>query len=199
MPKASTNEDRAKVKLRVIEFELEGGNASVENSIRQLTHALSLRNGTPIAPPKTPKEIGVGSPPPATEIEDPAQDAEYTDVPETTTEPTAKPAKPKASYEPPIPNYLPELDPALEFKEYAAASPQTKHTKRYLVTAIWLRDVKQLQSVTIDHIYTCYKNAGWPITIRDWDSNFRSLVGQKWMRRTETGQYAVNPLGEGKL
>ena len=31
MPKGTTNEDRAKVKFRVIEFELEGGNANVEN------------------------------------------------------------------------------------------------------------------------------------------------------------------------
>lgn len=199
MPKP-TNDDRAKVKLRVIEFELEGGNASVENSIRQLTHALALRNGATVAPTKTPKEIGAGSPTQPAEVEDPAQDAEYEDVEETAAEPSPnRPTKPKASWDPPAPNYLPDLDPTLEFKEYAAARPQTKHTKRYLVAAIWLRDVKQLPSVTIDHIYTCYKNAGWPIAFRDWDSHFRSLVGQKWMRREEPGQYAVNPLGEGKL
>src|SRR5215471_14259533 len=57
-------EDRAKVKLRVIEFELEGGNASVENSIRQLTNALATRNGSPktVAPAKPSKELAAASP-----------------------------------------------------------------------------------------------------------------------------------------
>jgi hypothetical protein len=36
MPKGNSSEDRAKVKLRMIECELEGGIASVENRIRQL-------------------------------------------------------------------------------------------------------------------------------------------------------------------
>jgi hypothetical protein len=40
MPKGSgVVEDRAKVKFRFIEFELEGGNAAVENSVRNLTTA----------------------------------------------------------------------------------------------------------------------------------------------------------------
>ncbi len=44
MPKGhGGTEDRAKVKLRVIEFELEGGNAAVENSIRQITNSLAIR------------------------------------------------------------------------------------------------------------------------------------------------------------
>jgi hypothetical protein len=73
MPKNSGGgEDRAKVKLRVIEFELEGANSSVENSIRQLTAALTFRSN--VAPPRTPplketREIAVGAP-------DDIQDAE---------------------------------------------------------------------------------------------------------------------------
>jgi hypothetical protein len=37
-------EDRAKVKLRITDFELEGSNASVENSIRQIVQGLNARN-----------------------------------------------------------------------------------------------------------------------------------------------------------
>src|ERR1700722_15680468 len=40
------SDDRAKVKFRVIEFELEGGNAAVENSVRNLTNAITQKNGT---------------------------------------------------------------------------------------------------------------------------------------------------------
>ena len=46
-------EYRAKVKLRVIEFELEGANSSVESSVRQLTSALSTRSsGVAAGPPQ---------------------------------------------------------------------------------------------------------------------------------------------------
>jgi len=59
MPNGNTGgEDRAKVKLRVIEFELEGGNTSVENSIRQLTNALTIRSAiTKPLHPRQPKEL----------------------------------------------------------------------------------------------------------------------------------------------
>jgi hypothetical protein len=52
MPKGNGGaEDRAKVKLRVIECELDGANNSVESSIRKLTSALSIRsNGGALKP-----------------------------------------------------------------------------------------------------------------------------------------------------
>ncbi len=112
--------------------------------------------------------------------------------------PTA-PARAKTPYNPPQPKYLPDLDPQNEFKDYAAKSPQTKHTKRYLLAAMWLRDVKQKATMNIDQVYTCYRTAGWPTNIRDWDSNFRSLVKQNWMRRESPGEYTINPLGEAAL
>ena len=108
-------------------------------------------------------------------------------------------AKPKPQYNPPVPKYLHELDPQNEFKEYASKSPQTQHTKRYLLAAVWLRDFKGKETMNTDQVYTCYKTAGWPINIKDWDSNFRSLVKRQWMRRTETGEYTINPVGESAL
>jgi hypothetical protein len=125
------------------------------------------------------------------------EEAEFTE----TTEPEAPitPHKPKTQYSPPQPKYLPDLDPQNEFKEYAAKHQQAKHTKRYLLVALWLRDVKQKPTVNIDQMYSCYKTAGWPTNIKDWDSNFRSLVKQEWLRRESTGEYAINPLGESAL
>lgn len=87
-------EDRAKVKLRVIEFELEGSNASVESSIRQPTQALSNRNGSPakvVSSSKPAKELGGAT---TTEEADPLE-AEVVDAQETETESSA-PATPKA-------------------------------------------------------------------------------------------------------
>src|SRR5690242_10975476 len=59
MAKSNTGaDDHAKVKVRVIEFELEGGNATVENSIRQLTTALTNRPvGPKVIPAKQVKDL----------------------------------------------------------------------------------------------------------------------------------------------
>jgi hypothetical protein len=111
MPKGTTNEDRAKVKFRVIEFELEGGNANVENSIRQLAHAFTNHgNGGParVATPKPPKELSAGAP--AEDIDEVAAEAEYikpTDV--EIGAPPAKPAKPRSVYMPRAPQYIHDL------------------------------------------------------------------------------------------
>src|SRR5258708_2441782 len=111
MPKGNSGgEDRAKVKLRVIEFELEGGNASVENSIRQLTQALTTRtNGTPAKqlPPRTPAALPAGADEEADnpdEVTD-AEFAEGADVP-------AAPAKPRTPRRPTVPEPI-EVDLAI--------------------------------------------------------------------------------------
>jgi hypothetical protein len=126
------------------------------------------------------------------------EEADFAEATEEAPAPVA-PSKPKTQYNPPQPKYLPDLDPQNEFKEYAAKKPQTKHTKRYLLATTWLRDVKQKPTMNIDQVYTCYRTAGWPTNIRDWDSNFRSLVKQNWLRRESPGEYAINPLGESAL
>src|SRR3954470_206001 len=104
------NEDRAKVKLRVIEFELEGGNASVENSIRQLTHALTVRNG------QVPPAKSAPAPRQVVELAEPEPAEEYVEEPEvleTNAEDdgSTKGGKPrtKSTYKPPLPNYLHDL------------------------------------------------------------------------------------------
>jgi len=175
-----------------------------DGNLTELTHAITsaLRPQTVhhLPPPAPLRELpaGNGHPPAA---DDPGiEDAEI--VQPSDTDPPAAPAatpRAKAPYNPPPPKYIPDLDPQNEFKDYATNNQQTKHTKRYLLAAMWLRDVKQKETMNIDQVYTCYRTAGWPTTIRDWDSNFRSLVKQNWMRRVSPGEYAINPLGEAAL
>jgi len=136
----SGGEDRAKVKLRVIEFELEGANSSVENSIRQLTAALTARtNGTPKLPPgKPPKELASGDTaqsyqePEELEAEIVAEDA---DAPPAKT----KSAKPRSKTKPPT--YLPDLITDFDgFKAFAKEKVPESRTQQYLVAAYWLKE-----------------------------------------------------------
>lgn len=201
------NEDRAKVKLRVIEFELEGGNASVENSIRQLTQALTNRNGQSspargIVPPRQAKEIGAPEPnEPETEEYAEAPEVLEADAPDSDGAKANK-SKARSTYKPPLPTYLHDLDMngnGTSFKDYASTKPTKKHTVRYLIAAHWLKEHGDSPTVTTDKIYTCYKTAGWPLNITDWDINLRQQVKTDRFRAVNPGEYAITPLGDGDL
>ena len=206
MPKGNTGEDRAKVKFRVIEFELEGGNAAVENSIRTLTTAITQSTSpTPqrLLPPRQPKELSAPSTP-ESGTDDRGEHFEVVDA--KLSEPNdddSKAAKtPKTKYKPPLPNYLHDLDMqgnGVPFTEYAAQKAPTKQTRRYLVAALWLKEHGASPTISVDKVYTCYKTAGWPLALTDWDVNFRSLVKTDRFRRVETGDYAITPLGEADV
>lgn len=204
MPKGHGGvDDHAKVKLRVIDFELEGANASVENSIRQLASALTPFRGTPLQRPVSSAKQSKELPAPEMDTEpEEISDAEVID-----TEAQAGEAKPRTSTAkskgvPRQPNYLHDLDVAghgTSWKDFATAKAPKKDTTRYLVAAFWLKDHGNSPTITPDKVYTLYKYAGWPLSISDWDANFRGLVKRNRFRRVEAGEYAITPLGEGDL
>jgi hypothetical protein len=109
----------------------------------------------------------------------------------------------KTKYSPPQPAYLPTLDlkggGSTSFKEYAEAKKPTTHAKRYLVAALWLKEHGNSPTINADKVYTCYKTAGWPLRITDWDVNFRSQVKASKMQRVSPKEYAITPLGEAEL
>ncbi len=198
MPKGSGNEDRAKVKLRVIEFELEGGNASVENSIRQLTQALTVRtNGAParVAPLK-PRELA-GNDGVTDDVDEPIE-AELAEGPESPSEAPIK-AKSKNAYKPRMPEYKHDLDmtgSGLTFKEFVGQKNPKKATQRHLAAAYWLKEHGGSPTINIDKVFTCYRTAGWPTNQADWDATFRSQVKNDRFRRVNPGEYAITPIGE---
>jgi len=114
------------------------------------------------------------------------------------TEPKAPKQKPKF----PLPNYLHDLDmtgSGASFKQYAEANASKKHMKRYLISALWLREHGNCPTINIHKVYTCYKTANWPVGINDWDATFRQAVKRNLLRRVSTGEYAITPLGEDAL
>jgi hypothetical protein len=205
MPKGhGGTDDRAKVKLRVIEFELEGGNAAVENSIRQITNSLAIRSTSarPVAPARQPRELAPGD----GEHQEPEEAEESAEVIEAeAVETDGEPKPPKAAkpkYKPPLPEYLSDLDMkgnGVTFKEFAATKAPKMHTTRYLVAAMWLKEHGNSPTINTNKVYTCYKTVGWPLNITDWDVNFRSQVKRDRFRRVEGEGYAITPLGEADL
>src|SRR5580658_34529 len=190
MPKGNVGaEDRAKVKFRFIEFELDGGNAAVENSIRNLTTALTRNNNsqnsiTKALPPRSQPAL-----PPGEEAE--VLDAEQIESEEALTvdneidTPTAASRAPRASRKPKTPDLIPDLDPTAgnpslkEFCDEKSISNDSTDTKKYLACAVWLKDHKQIPSLTDAHIYTCFKFMKWPLQA-DIGAPLRTMKKQDW-------------------
>jgi hypothetical protein len=131
---------------------------------------------------------------------------ESDDVVETVAEEPSdeSPKTPKTKYKPPLPTYLANLDlkgggGGPSFKDYAEESNPASHARRYLVAALWLKEYGNSPTITVDKLYTCYKTAGWPLSITDWDVNFRNQVKTDKFRRVSPGEYAITPLGEDEL
>ena len=76
-------------------------------------------------------------------------------------------------------------------------NPKSQH-KRYLAIAAWYNDERQTNTVTADHIYTCYRILSWPTTVKDFGQPLRELKHQKYFTLPEKGKYAINHLGLAK-
>src|SRR5262249_16010176 len=75
-------------------------------------------------------------------------------------------AKPRAQRRAaPKPDVI-EIDITTEPPLSSLVDPKSNH-RRYLAIAAWLHDHRNIEAVSADHIYTCYRHLGWPIDILD--------------------------------
>jgi hypothetical protein len=111
---------------------------------------------------------------------------------------TSTAARTRKPTKPPQPKYVDTLFPSTAeadaFKAFVAQYPTKKHSARYLVAALFLRDHGHA-IVDMDKIYTCYRMVNWPMTVNDWDVNLRNQTRNDRFRRAEGG-YAITTNGE---
>jgi hypothetical protein len=90
-----------------------------------------------------------------------------------------------------------ELDLTTEpsFAAFAAERNPTSNQMRYLTVAAWFKLHRQLDAVTADHVYTCYRAVKWQSDIQDFAQPLRDLKFRKLMQGKERGHYAINHLG----
>lgn len=75
--------------------------------------------------------------------------------------------------------------------------PKSNH-RRFLAISAWLHDHRGIETVTADHIYTCYRHLGWPTDILDFAQPLRELKHKQYFTTPERGKYAINQLGLAK-
>jgi hypothetical protein len=81
------------------------------------------------------------------------------------------------------------------FSGFVARKHPPSDQKRFLVVCAWFKEARGVDAITIDHVYTCYRSAGWPTNISDFDGHFRQLLKRQLVSRTNPGTYAINHLG----
>jgi hypothetical protein len=199
-------------RIRFIMFDADLSDGNVSELSRAISQALqpsvtpsSMRR---IAPPATipPAANGNGSDDThvasfSSDVEvDDAADGESEHVSEQPATATTTKGQPRRL---PLPEYLHDLDTkgsgSVSLKDFAAQHPTKKHAKRFLISAMWLKEHGKQESVNANKIYTCYKTLNWPTAINDWDVNLRNHVRANRMRRISPGEYTITPLGEAEL
>lgn len=83
----------------------------------------------------------------------------------------------------------------MSWEDFAAKKAPNSDLKRHLVVAYWFKKYRQVEAVTADHAFTCYKKAGWPTNIIDFAQPFRDLSRARkgdWKAKS----FTINQIGE---
>jgi hypothetical protein len=195
--------DKGRVKVRVIEFEMDASNQTLRDSIRDIVGAIGRgpaalvnRSSTPaLKNPASNLSDGADQEP----IDQPIE--EFSDIasdPEETPGRIAKPRSPPRS-----PVVLDTLDltsgnePLKPFLQ--AHSNNDNDNQRYLLIAYWLKTYRNIPEVTMDHVHTAYRLMGWS-TPADASLPLRGMKNQGLFKKgTGKGAYAIIHIGENRI
>lgn len=179
--------------MTVMLFQLDGSDQTLQEGIRTISGAIQGMMRPARALP-----LQVGAPvPPGEEVEPVVED----DV-----QPNGEDLEPTLGEEsdgrraapPRPPQVLPDLKvPVDELKKFCESKAVgKKDTQRYLVIAAFLKEQMKIQSITMDHIHTCYQLLGWN-TPTDAGGPLRALKRKgRFQKGEETGGYILNHVGE---
>lgn len=185
-------------KIRVVVFELEGSNETLQESLRTVASALG-RSGNVVRGPVIaypPTHIENAPIPSIAENMTSAEEEEF-DVIES--EPKKVPAeRTKRNRTVRTPAVL-ELDLTSGDPSFAAfvasKNPSTVRDK-YLIIAAWLKEYRQVEPIGQEHIYTCFRAMGWGVQ-KDLGATFRTGKRDGFFNSTGrgSGNYIINHIG----
>ena len=201
------NEESAKVKLRLIEFEVEGGNSAILESLRTMATALSRQQpvARTLAPtPNMSHAEKLPEPSPQGVIDfGLAADASPEPI-EKLAEGSMSTPRSRAPRKPPVAPKLIDMKidagkpPLAEFVQLAG--PPDTDWSRYLTIAYWLKlnATPSVEAVTASHIYTCYRLLSWTPP-NDVSMPLRDMSRKKQWFKKETAGYVITLVGENEV
>ncbi|MDQ3710837.1 MAG: hypothetical protein M3388_01250 [Acidobacteriota bacterium] len=200
MPK----EDRAKVKMTVIQFETESDNATLQENVRAITNTLARALAPQPRVIQAPQQIANGN---GNNDADNAKSSEQgslfdndVDAIDVDVTPLPSKAKPKntSARQYPTPEILDiDLETAdISLKTFIEQKKPSSNNKRYLAIAYWLKKYRSINDITMHHVYTCYRFLSWKVP-KDTSQPLRLMKTQGWMNKgQEAGAYSINHVGE---
>jgi hypothetical protein len=197
-----------KGKVTFVMFQGEGDDETLQQGFRAMEQAFQ-RIGSPprlAAPPVgTPKLLAKSETPADIHVD--ADESEH-ELPEDQSEEAGaatgdqRPSKPRNYTQP---KFLADLDLSSDkesFKDYATRKDPKTDNQKYLVVSRWLHEFKNIDAVTIHHVYTCFQAMKWT-SQRDVSQPFRTMMkkdsyyqknGKGW-KLTHVGCDAADAIG----
>lgn len=200
-----TEGQNGKVKVRIIEFEMEGSDLSLQESLKSIAAALSRPNLTPPSRSTARIESNKAGAPGANGdsiAEEELEDVEYVDdvqqLEASSPINTRKPRKPPKTVAPNLVAIrFDDVNPT--FTDFVADRDPKNDMQKYLCAAYWLKMHKDVHEVSIDHIYTAYRSQGWALPAKAVQP-MRELAATRdgrFSKGVERGHYSINHIGEG--
>jgi hypothetical protein len=198
--------------MRLVDFEVEGSAAAIEDGLKNIASSL-VRSGAPgMRMPTTPKTLAASvsrnaALPIENEQERPAKDAvesqiaeePLTEMVEEKTDETPKPksTRPRGS-KPRMPNVL-DIDFGTgdgSFEAFYAQKKPDSFSDKAVLIAAWLKEQRQIEEITIDHLHTAFKLMKWTEP-DDLGAVLRDLRGrlEVFEKGSARGSYKINRLG----
>ena len=198
--KASKTEQNGKVKVRIIEFEMEGSDISLQESLKSITAALSRPSAAstprPVRYPQISRQLDGGESGGESEEVEEAELVEEIDQVQSTS--PKRPRKPAKVVTPTVLRDVRFDDVSPTFAEFATDRNPKGDLQRCLCVAFWLKTYKDIAEININHIYTAFKVVGWPIPTNVVQP-LRELAATRdgrFSKGVEKGAYAINHVGE---
>jgi len=196
-------EEKAKVKMTVIQFETESDNATLQENVRSIAHTLTRALATPQRIVSTPAQISLNNEQIMDQPEDVDDQSGIDEGAMLSSSPSFKKKSATRQYRTPQPLELDLVSGDPPLKSFLEQKQPDGDVKRYLAIAHWLKQNRNIQEVTMDHIYTCYRHmgAGWQVPA-DAAAPLRTMKGRQygWMKTgAAKGAYVINHLGENEV
>jgi hypothetical protein len=184
----------ARVRLVVLDAEIPDGDLAAFNQVLQN----ALRGpGTTIVQQRlnggTAKTL---THQPSAEIETEVDEV-ANDLVEEETDVVSQQAKPRVRRSPPrSPNVVTiDMNAPISLATFAQGKDAKSQHKKYMISSAWLKECRNTDAVTGDHIFTCFKSMGWSTNIIDFTQPLRVLKAKyKFFDKSDKG-YEINHIG----
>ena len=189
MAKGLKSREMSRIRFVMVDAEI------AADDIASVTHAIqnALRGPAPIPVQRLPSPSKTS--PQGVDVADVSEPELETEAEEAVVSPQAprQRSSRRAAPKPKVIEIDMTTDPTLQ--SYASKTNPKSNHKRYLTIAAWLHEHRKIDTITADHVYTCYRHVGWPTNILDFAQPLRELKHKQFFTSPEAGKYSINHLG----